>query len=184
MAEPILRRPMPDGDLPERLIDAAATELRESGYQGLTVRLVARRAGVSPATAYKVFSSKEHLVASILLRHVKTLPDPPEGTTGQVGERLAALLQSFADAIGAEPELRGALQATILGNDPDSTRVRQTMVEDFMQRFAVVVGDELSEEQAMTVLLAFAGTMIMAGAGMMPFDQIGEQVRSIVRTVQ
>ena len=33
------------------LLDAAVDELRATGYEGLTVRNVARRAGVAPATA-------------------------------------------------------------------------------------------------------------------------------------
>src|SRR6186997_2970091 len=42
-------------DRVERLVDAAVEELRDSGYDGLTVRNVARRAGLAPATAYNYF---------------------------------------------------------------------------------------------------------------------------------
>ncbi|HLH28588.1 MAG TPA: helix-turn-helix domain-containing protein, partial [Acidimicrobiales bacterium] len=45
------------------LVRAAAAEVDEAGYDGLTVRSVARRAGVAPATAYHYFSSKDHLLA-------------------------------------------------------------------------------------------------------------------------
>jgi cytochrome P450 len=39
-------------DTVRRLTDAAVEEARETGFDGLTVRGVARRAGVAPATAY------------------------------------------------------------------------------------------------------------------------------------
>src|SRR5690606_23747154 len=38
------------------LLDATVDELREVGFDGLTVRNVARRAGVAPATAYNYFA--------------------------------------------------------------------------------------------------------------------------------
>ena len=47
------------------LLDATVDELREVGYDGLTVRNVARRAGVAPATAYNYFASREHLVTEV-----------------------------------------------------------------------------------------------------------------------
>ena len=50
------------------LTEAAVAELIETGYAALTVRNVARRAGVAPATAYTYFASKEHLVAEVFWR--------------------------------------------------------------------------------------------------------------------
>lgn len=41
--------------------------LRESSYADLTVRAVAARAKVAPATAYTYFSSKNHLIAEVYL---------------------------------------------------------------------------------------------------------------------
>ena len=49
------------------LVRAAEVEVDEVGYDGVTVRGVARRAGVAPATAYNYFSSKDHLLAEVLL---------------------------------------------------------------------------------------------------------------------
>ena len=54
----------------ERLTEAAVSELREHGYEGLTVRAVAARCGVAPATAYTYFASKNHLVAEVFWRRL------------------------------------------------------------------------------------------------------------------
>jgi len=58
----------------QQLVDATAKEVDEEGYPGLTVRNVARRAGVAPATAYNYFSSKDHLLAELLWRRMNALP--------------------------------------------------------------------------------------------------------------
>ena len=58
----------------DRVAAAAEDELRAVGFDGLTVRCVANRAGVSPATAYTYFSSKNHLVAEIFWRRLDRTP--------------------------------------------------------------------------------------------------------------
>ena len=71
-----------------KLVRAAEEETEEVGYAGLTVRGVARRAGVAPATAYTYFSSKDHLLAEVLWRRMESLPagrhrpDRPDGRSG------------------------------------------------------------------------------------------------------
>ena len=73
-----------------QLVRATGEEVEEVGYSGLTVRNVARRAGVAPATAYNYFSSKDHLLAEVLWRRIQALP-PVEPATGSgpVSQRLA-----------------------------------------------------------------------------------------------
>ncbi|MGV0803388.1 helix-turn-helix domain-containing protein, partial [Mycolicibacterium elephantis] len=48
-----------------RVLAAGMEMLRESSYADLTVRGVAARAKVAPATAYTYFSSKNHLIAEV-----------------------------------------------------------------------------------------------------------------------
>ncbi len=59
-----------------RLTDAAVEVLNTEGFDGLTVRTVAKLAGVAPATAYTYFSSKSHLVAEVFWR-VAVKPGKP-----------------------------------------------------------------------------------------------------------
>src|SRR3546814_3490165 len=62
------------------LVEATLAELRTHGYDGLTVRNAARRAGVAPATAYTYFGSKDHLVAEVFWRRL-------DGVELPVGDR-------------------------------------------------------------------------------------------------
>jgi TetR/AcrR family transcriptional regulator, cholesterol catabolism regulator len=85
------------------LLDAAAAQVREAGYPGLTIRLVAKRAGVSSGTAYNYFSSKEHLVASLFLRWLADLPQRAADPADPAPLRVSQVLQSIADLAGPSP---------------------------------------------------------------------------------
>src|SRR5205085_11935081 len=53
------------GDLRSALLHAALDILAEHGVPGLTLREVARRAGVSPMAPYRHFDSKDALLAAV-----------------------------------------------------------------------------------------------------------------------
>jgi TetR/AcrR family transcriptional regulator, cholesterol catabolism regulator len=181
---PIPRRLGVRAPTAEHLLDAATAELRDSGPAALTVRLVARRAGISPSTAYKVFSSKEHLLASVFLRHLRRLPAVDSHDSRPLEERLPGFLGDYAAVIAADPQIQATLRSVFLSDDPDTGRVRQMIAEDFDRRFDQVCCDELSQEARTTVRLAFAGAMVTAGAGLMPFTEVRQLLETILRTVR
>ncbi len=53
------------GDLPNALVAAALELIREAGLGALTLRAVARRAGVSEAAPYRHFADKDALLAAV-----------------------------------------------------------------------------------------------------------------------
>src|ERR1700693_5459913 len=53
------------GDLPRALLDAALHIVETQGTEALTLRAVARRAGVSQAAPYRHFASKEAILAAV-----------------------------------------------------------------------------------------------------------------------
>ncbi|HNA37682.1 MAG TPA: helix-turn-helix domain-containing protein, partial [Microthrixaceae bacterium] len=101
------------------LLDATVDELREVGYDGLTVRNVARRAGVAPATAYNYFASREHLVTEVFWRRLEALPETRIDRRRTAASRAAATLAEMALLVADEPELAAACTAAMLSNDPD-----------------------------------------------------------------
>lgn len=56
------------GDLHTGLLDAALEIIGEAGPQGLTIRAVARRAGVSHAAPYRHFTDKDELILAVVER--------------------------------------------------------------------------------------------------------------------
>jgi AcrR family transcriptional regulator len=79
----------------DRLTDAAVDELHATGYSALTVRAVAARCGVAPATAYNYFSSKEHLIAEVFWRRISA-QDEAAPLQGTVVQRATEVLANFA----------------------------------------------------------------------------------------
>lgn len=59
------RRPYHHGDLRQALIDAAVDLLRERGAEALTLRAVARAAGVSQTAPYRHFKDRRALVGAV-----------------------------------------------------------------------------------------------------------------------
>ncbi len=50
----------------ERLLAAAAEVFSREGLQGATTRVIAREAGVSEVTLFRLFENKERLLAEVL----------------------------------------------------------------------------------------------------------------------
>ena len=57
-----------------KVLAAGIEVLRENSYADLTVRAVAARAKVAPATAYTYFGSKNHLITEVYLDLVRQVP--------------------------------------------------------------------------------------------------------------
>lgn len=66
-------KPYHHGNLRESLIDAADALLMQQGLTGLTLREVARTAGVSHAAPYHHFASLDELLAAVAARSFETL---------------------------------------------------------------------------------------------------------------
>lgn len=157
----------------QALVDAALTELRSSGYEGLTVRSVARGAGVAPATAYNYFSSKEHLVTEVFWRRLEDLADPLPDRRRSVTNRVAAALTEFATFVGSEPALAHACTAAMLGADLEVARLRRRIGAEMHRRIAVAAGDDADEDALATIDLVVTGALVNAGMGHMAYDDLG-----------
>ena len=124
-----------------QLVDATAAEVDESGYAGLTVRNVAKRAGVAPATAYNYFSSKDHLLAELLWRRMQQLPPVVGSDAGSTVERLADIVTRMALLTTESPALVGACTNALLSATPDVKHLRDRIGGEIHHRFAEALGD-------------------------------------------
>lgn len=157
-------------DTVRRLTTAGLDELRDSGYGGLTVRKVAARAGVTPATAYTYFSSKNHLVAELFWRRLQALPTTGEGEDRT--ERVVHVLRESSLLVSDEPDLAAACTTAILGDDPDVQHLRLRIGTEIRHRLAAALGDQ--EDPALLNALEFAwsGAMVHAGMGYSSYDRV------------
>lgn len=155
-----------------RLTDAAVVEVREQGYEGLTVRNVARRAGVAPATAYTYFASKDHLVAEVFWRRLRARPATAFDRRHAPARRVRAALRDVALLVADEPELAAACTAAMLAADPDVKHVRDRIGAEVRRRLADALGDDGDEVVLRTLELALSGAMVQAGMGHLSYDEL------------
>jgi AcrR family transcriptional regulator len=188
----------------QRLADALVGELAEVGYDELTVRNVARRAGVGPATAYTYFASKAHLVAEVFWRRVQALPETPADPTDPAAERVAQTLRAIAGMVAAEPRLAAACTPALLGPDPDVVVLRDRIGAELHRRLARAVagdvsggapgdtpgehaapastaGDEADRVAALDFMLA--GALLQAGMGHMDYDDLADRLAAVAHLV-
>jgi len=149
----------------DRLAAAALDEVRDHGFEGLTVRSVARRAGVASGTAYTYFASKEHLVAEVFRRRLAALPDAQVDRRRSANARVGDALAGIAVLIADEPELAAAATPALLAPDPDVKRVRDQLGVEIRRRVARALGDDADPAVLRSLEMVVAGATLQAGMG-------------------
>jgi AcrR family transcriptional regulator len=164
-----------------RLVETAVEEVRSTGYEGLTVRNVARRAGVAPATAYTYFASKNHLITEIFWRRLQALP--PVGPGGGPADRVVAVLRELALLVSDEPRLAAACTAAFLGSDPDVAHLRTLIGVAIHQRLQAALGEGGDPEVLAALNLLFAGAMVHAGMGYGSYEGMADRLITAARLI-
>lgn len=132
LADPAARRGRPRrADADGAILAATLEQLTDAGVAGLSMALVAERAGVGKATIYRRWPSKEALVLEALRTATAPIPVPSESTlrddliayTGELVDRFRAgrgsdVLPHLVAASCHDDDLRASLD--------DYTRSRQT----------------------------------------------------------
>jgi AcrR family transcriptional regulator len=166
-------------DRVDALVAATVAELRANGYEGLTVRNAARRAGVAAATAYTYFASKDHLVAEVFWRRLQTLgPAPVDGRLSP-RRRVSAALRELALLIAAEPELAAASTTAILAADPDVRRLRTRIGAAMAGRLEAALGDDADPAVLRALNLALAGALLQAGMGYFSYGDLADRMDEV-----
>ncbi len=144
-----------------RLTDAAMEVLREVGFHDLTLQLVGERAGMTRATAYTYFASKDHLVAEVFRRRmVATTVSVPDSS--DVVERVLATLRHIALIVADEPELADAITGVFNSSDPEIEAIRIQLYEYVHTVTVAAVGDDGDEETVSMLEMAYLGAMMRA----------------------
>ena len=166
----------------ERLLDAGQAELDEVGPEALTIRTVAHRAGVSPATAYTYLASKHHLFAELFWRRLVTDPGPePTGATAT--DRIRTFTRHMSAMLGRSPHLATAATMALLGTDPEVERLRLVIGAEFLQRFRDAIGDDADPRVVEALTLAFSGALLQAGMGLLTYDELGKRLDDVVAVI-
>jgi AcrR family transcriptional regulator len=167
----------------DRLVEAAADDARERGYQGMTVRSAAKRAGVAPATAYTYFASKDHLLAEVLWRRFHALPAEDAGAGVGALERVTGTLGHLGLFMADDPLLAAACTTALLGPGPDVRALRVRFGSELHDRIATALGPDADPAVVFGLDLACSGAMLWAGMGHLRYGDVPGALAGVARAL-
>ena len=165
------------------LLDAGTAEIRDWGYEKVTIRGVARRAGVTHTTAYSYFTSKEHLVSELHWRQMQALPPAASPVGASLWERVRTAFDPVTAALAAEPELSRGVLVAIMGDDPDIRRVRELVGKEIALRLMTALAPVEDPELVETLFIAYSGATIVVGTGSQDYTGVMRRLEIVVRQI-
>lgn len=163
-----------------KVLSAGLDMLRETTYAELTVRAVAARAKVAPATAYTYFSSKSQLVAEIYLDLVRQAPYFTDVNDSTVS-RVTKTLRSLALVVANEPEVaRGCTAALLTGDDDAVLQVRNQIGLEVHRRIKSAMGPDADPQTVSALEMTYFGALVHAGSGAFTYPQIADKLTFVV----
>lgn len=156
------RRRATEADARAAIVDAAAEEFASAGYDGASLRAVARRAGVDAALVHHYFAAKADLFAAALdlpLRPDRIVLEILRGPRDEIGTTVVrTLVARFAD-----PRTRTtviALIRTALGHEFAGRMLRQFLLRELLQRITGELGLDDGERRAAFAASQLVGLMV------------------------
>jgi AcrR family transcriptional regulator len=154
----------------ERLVAAAADEAEERPYADISVRTIAKRAGVAPATAYTYFSGKDHLLAEVLWRRMQSSPSLVDLTL-PLPDRVADTVRTMGFGAMGSPAVVVCTTA-LLGDGPDVKRVRSRLGAEIGRRLEGALGSGGDPAVLDVLQVTYTGALLSAGMGHLAFDAV------------
>ena len=155
------------GSARARLLDAALAMLCERGYRGATSREIARLAQVNEVTLFRLFSTRDDLLAAALVRRAEMDRDRVPAPSGNLEADLVALTEATMEYLRAGGYL-------LIGVLPEVGRMPEKQQALVHEAFAEVQRahanlfgyyqdtGELTKEMGDTLWLAFMGPLLTA----------------------
>lgn len=167
-----------------KVLAAGMETMRENSYADLTVRMVAARAKVAPATAYTYFSSKNHLIAEIYLDLVRQVPYFTD-VNDPMHTRVDQALRHLALVVADEPEVGAACTAALMGGgaDPAVSAVRDRIGAEIHRRITSAIGPGAQTRTVSALQMAFFGALVQAGSGEFTYHEIADRLADVVSLI-
>lgn len=163
-----------------KIVTAGRELLGETTYADMTIRGVAARAKVAPATAYTYFSSKSHLVAEIYLDLIHEAPYFTDVNDTQA-TRVTKTLRSLALVVADEPEIATGCTTALLNNTDEAVRsVRDKIGMEIHRRIRSAMGPDADPRVVSALEMTFFGALMHAGSGTFTYHQIADKLTFVV----
>jgi AcrR family transcriptional regulator len=134
-------------------LDAAEALFAEAGYEGASLRDIAKEAGFSTAAMYMFFETKAHLFAEVMIRRTNELHADMSTAAAQVApamDRLAAMADAVTSYYERWPDF-GRLVCRLYQAAPGaslSDRVTESEIADLYQQFVDLEASVIEDGQA------------------------------------
>ena len=165
------------------LLEAGLAEVREVGFEKLTIRSVAQRAGVTHTTAYSYFTSKAHLIAELHWRQMQAMPAPEVSADESFVGRVRAAFEGPAGALAADPMLSRAVFMAIIADEPEVRRLRGAVGAELVNRLRTALGPFDDPELVSTLFLVYSGAMMLVGTGTRDFLEVIPRIETAARLI-
>jgi AcrR family transcriptional regulator len=165
------------------LLDAGLVELGDVGYEKLTIRGVALRAGVTHTTAYSYFTSKAHLISELYWRQMQLLPAPEVAADETFIGRVRAAVEAPAAMLTVNSALARSIFVSILSDEADVRRLRGSVARVLIDRFRTALGPFDDPDLVDTLFMAYSGAMMFAGTGNRDFLEVVPRMETVARLI-
>jgi len=182
------------GDLRRALIDAAVSLVADGSVADLSLREVARRAGVTYAAPYHHFADKSALLAAVACQGFEQLVVELERAGARratLGSELLAMAEAYVAFAMTHPSHYRVMFLPDIKQSPDADDLHAVADRSFgilLQRVARAQADESERTQQMlatTVWAALHGLSLLAIDGILQnkFPEPGKMIRSACRSI-
>ncbi len=158
------RRPAADGaDTRSLILAAAAAEFSDRGYDGASMRAIARRAEVDPALVRHYFADKADLFAETLqapARPDRILATVLAGPRERIGENLVRAILTTLDRPPRADRMI-SLVRTALGHDFAARMLREFLVREVFGRIADALDVDDAELRAALAASQMVGLLVV-----------------------
>ena len=161
-------RPYHHGDLRAGLLTAAEALLAERGAHGVTLRDVARAAGVSHAAPYHHFTSLNELLAAVAQHGFEVLGQAMAEAVAvpDTHERLLRVAQAYLDCARAHPERFRLMFGALLARKDEHPALKEAA----QRAFGYVLAAALAHDKTNGADLAMAGWSLAHGLSHLVID--------------
>jgi len=174
-----------DGDPRDRAIAATRALAKRGGYEAVQIRDVVRLTGLSSATIYRYFSSKDHLIAATHLEWNRSIErsDAARDLEGSGADGVAALLHQACLALSRSPKLGRALVLALGATDPGARacQVEAGRLFGGLVRAALEGLEVDADEYIELIGFAYQGALLSWAYGQLTMDEVDHMVQRNAR---
>ena len=171
-----------DDEIGRRVLDAMVELLREVPYSTITMRAIAKRAGVSHAEICVYFRSKDAIVAEIYLERLRAAPlmvDVDQSARARIAAQFSQLVMLLAD----EPGIAAACSSALICDEPSVRAIRQRIHAELQRRVRAALRSGAWPEVAETLEFGLLGALVQASCGSGTFTENADDLASVVAVV-